>query len=808
MWKDLRFGLRQLRKNAGFTAVALTTLGLCIGANTAIYSVLDAVLLRPLPYPDPDRLVLLVTQSGQAVQEAQNGALFQMLRDGVPGLDAAAYSDTVSTVNFAASGRVALARRQRVSAGFFRVMGVRPRWGKEFTREEDSDSGPALAVISYGFWRRELGGDPGAVGSAILLRGERYRIAGIMPPGFRTQSPVDVWTPLRPSRQGEGAGQNYSVVARLRSGASTAEVEGQLTALSHYVAQIPGFPRPPAAFDVRMIPYQEAGTGTVRRQLWIAWAAVLAVLAIGCANIAGLLLARSGARRREIATRLALGGSRWRIVRQLLAESLVLALGGCAVGVSVGAFTIDWLRSLGAQDLEKWHTIELDGRVMLAMLAITVLTSVLFGLVPAVQISRLDVRAVLMESGRGIAGGGGRRWPGAALVGGEVALSLVLLVGAGLLVRTVNYTSGLPPGFDPRNVIAAEASLEDQRYQTRESVHRLFQAGLERVRRLPGVRSAAVALTLPYERPLNDSFRELDGDSTRHILAEMVYLTPGYFETMRIPVLAGRPIERTDDAGAADVAVVSESFARRYFHSAAGALGHHLEIERAPREIVGVVGDVEQHSSLNDSGTPLSMDPTVYLPVAQMSDVFLADVHHWLSPKWVIRVLGPPGPVERQVRNAMASVDGGVALAHFQTMAEVEARYTGEERYMASLLTALAGLAMLLSAIGVYGTISQTITSRQHELGVRIALGSPVKEMMTEVAVTGMRPAVWGIVIGLVLARFAVRWLEHLLYGVAPGDPVTFLGTALLLLVVTAGATAAAGWRLVRMDPAATLRSD
>ncbi len=807
VWKDIRYGLRQLRRNPAFTITVLATLGLCIGANTAIYSVLDAVLLRPLPYPAPERLVLLVTQSGQETQELHNGALFQIVRDGVPGLDAAAYSDTIAGINFAANGRVAVVRRQRVSAGYFRVLGVEPRWGREFSRPQDSPGEAALAVVSYGFWRRELGGDPAAVGKSILLRGEPHRIVGIMPRLFRTQAPVDVWTPLRPSRQGEGAGQNYRVVARLRPDASWAEVEGQLTALSHFLPQMPGFPRSSAQMDVRMLPYQSALTGSMRRQLWVAWAAVLVVLAIGCANVAGLLLARSGGRRREIATRLALGGSRGRIVRQILAECLVLAVSGCVVGAAVGAFSIDWLRALGAQDLEKWYVIELDGRVLLAMLGIAVVTSVLFGLFPALHISRMDVRAVLMESGRG-APASRRRWPLHALVAGEVALSLVLLVAAGLLLRTLSYTGSLAPGFDPRNVVAAESSLEDQRYQTREAVDHLFATGLQRIRNLPGVASAAVALTLPYERPLNDSFREIDGDTGRHMMAEMVYLTPGYFETMRIPLLAGRDIGVRDRAEAPAVVVVSESFANRYFHGTAAALGRHLEIERAAREIVGVVGDVEQHSSLGERTLPISLDPTIYLPAAQMSDLFLADVHHWLSPRWVIRALGPVSPLERQVRNVMASLDDGVPLAGFRTMAEVEARSTGGQRYLASLLAALAVLALLLAAVGIYGTISLTITRRQHELGVRIALGSPVKQMLADVAAPGLVPALWGIGIGLVLARFMVGFLERLLFGVRPGDPLTFVATSLVLLLVAAGATLAAGIRLARMDAAATLRSD
>ncbi|MDR3698687.1 MAG: ABC transporter permease [Candidatus Sulfopaludibacter sp.] len=807
MWKDIRFGLRQLRKSPAFTAIVLATLGLCIGANTAVYSVLDAVLLRPLPYPEADRLGLIVTQAGQGTQEAQTGALFEMVRDGAPGLDTAAYSGAITAANFAAGGRLAVVRQQRVSAGFFRVLGVAPARGREFTRAEDVPDGPALAVVSHEFWRRELGGNSGAVGKTILLRGEPFQVTGIMPRGFRTETPVDVWTPLRPSRQDEGAGQNYTVISRLRPGVSWAEAGGQLTAVSHFLTQMPGFPRTFPVIEARLAPYQDAMTGGVRGELLITWAAVLTVLAIGCANIAGLLLARSGARRREIATRLALGGSRWRIVRQLLAESLVLALGGCAVGIAVGAFSLDWLRSLGAQDFERWRAIELDARVMLAMLGITALTGVLFGLFPAIRISRLDVRAVLMEAGRSIAGRR-RRWPENALVAGEVALSLVLLVTAGLLVRSLSYTTGLAPGFDPRNVMAAEASLQDRRYQSPESINHLFTASLERIRRLPGVESAAVALTLPYERPMNDSFLALDGESRRHAMAEMVYLTPGYFETMRIPLLLGRTVSARDNAEAGAVAVVSESFARRYFHGAENALGRHLQIDEQAREIVGVVGDVQQHSSLNQAGLPVSMDPTVYLPVAQLSGIFLTGAHRWFSPKWAMRVHGAPGTLETQVQAAVMAVDAGLPLSPIKTIAQFAEQYTGGQRYLASLFAVLAGLAVLLAAIGIYGTISQAITRRRHELGVRIALGAPVRQTLAHLAMPGLRLAALGIGAGLVLARFAVRFLEHLLFGVGPGDPLTFLAMAVLLLLVAAGSSLAAGARILRMDPAETLRSD
>src|ERR1035437_5971708 len=514
LWSDARSALRQLRKSPGFTLIVIGTLALCIGVNTAVFSVLDAVLLRGAPYPEPDRLAVVVTAfrggGSEEFNTSQTGALFETVRDHVSGLDVAAAGGP-GGANFAANDRPEYIQQQRVSAGYFRVLGVAPQTGREFSRQEDVPEGVAVAILSHGFWQRVFHGNAAVLGRSISLRGEAYTVIGIMPPDFRASSPVDVWTPLRPSRTGEGGGSNYEVIARLRPGVSWPQASEQLRSLSQALNADPAFPREMKNFEERIIPLETGATQGVRFELLLTWAAVLMVLLIGCVNIAGLLLARAGARGREIATRMALGGSRGAIVRQLLMESLMLALGGGAVGVGIGAFAIDWLKRLGAKDFELWHPIELDARVLVAMLGIAALTSLLFGLAPALQTTRLDIRSVLMEAGRGGPGGRRRWWPN-ALVAAEVVLSLVLLIGAGLMLRTLSSLDGLDPGFDTRNVISAQASLQDARYQTSAAVNRLYTGSLERIRHIPGVESAAVALTLPYERPLNDGFRILDGD--------------------------------------------------------------------------------------------------------------------------------------------------------------------------------------------------------------------------------------------------------------------------------------------------------
>jgi predicted permease len=808
VWSDTRFALRQLRKSPAFTVVVIGTLALCIGVNTAIFSVLDAVLLRAAPYPEADRLAVVVTASHggstENINTSQTGALFEAVRDHVAGLDVAANGGTRG-VNFAAGDRPEYIQQQRVSAGYFRVLGIAPRIGREFSREEDVPDGPAVAILSHAFWQRAFRGDAAVLGRTISLRGEEYAVVGIMPPDFRAAAPVDVWTPLRPSRRGEGGGSNYEVIARLKPGVSWAQAGGQLRSLSQALNADPGFPREVKNFEERIIPLQTGATRDVRSELLVTWAAVLMVLLIGCVNIAGLLLARAGGRSREIATRLALGGSRTAIVRQLLIESVLLALGGGIVGIGAGGFALDWLKQLGAEKNQLWYTIELDARVLAVMMGIALLTSLLFGLAPALHTSRLDIRGVLNDAGRGIAGGH-RRWTRGALVAGEVALSLVLLVGAGLMVRTLAWLNGLSPGFDTRNVIAADASLQDARYQTAAAVDRLYTQTLERMRRIPGVQSAAVALTLPYERPLNDGFRTVDGDDHDPHGGEFVYSTPTYFETMRIPVLAGRAFRESDTPQRTHVVVVSESFARRYFHG--DALGRHLKLGKEISEIVGICGDVQQHSGLSGDQGPLSVEPTVYLPASQLSDGFVKLIHTWFSPKWVIRTSGPTANLTGQIRAAVAGVDPKLPVAHFRTVDQLLNVHTGGQRYLAALFSILAGLALLLAAIGLYGLISQSMSQRKHELGIRLALGATVRQTIAGVMRPGILLAVAGIGAGLGLSLIAVRFLRSMLWGVRETDPVTFAATAGILLLVAALASLMPALRILRMDPAETLRNE
>jgi predicted permease len=497
-------------------------------------------------------------------------------------------------------------------------------------------------------------------------------------------------------------------------------------------------------------------------------------------------------------------------VRQLLIESLILAIGGCAAGLLIGAFAADWLKSLGASNFEIAKPIQLDARVMAAMFAIAAVTSLVFGLAPAIQLSRLDIRKTLVESGRGIAGVRGRRFRG-AMVAFETALSLVLLVSAGLLVRTLGHFHGLKAGFETRNLLVAESSLLDARYQDRDAITGLYDNALTGIRAIPGVRSAAVTLTLPYERPLNDGYKQLDGFSgpprPRH-MTEMVYVTPGYFETLGVPVIRGRAFRDADRSDAPPVAIVSQSFAVHDFGSVDAALGRHLRINKVDCEIAGVVGDVQQHSGLIVGAGPLSIDPTVYMPMAQTSHKFLYAVHRWFSPKWVVRSNVAPARLAPKIQAAVAAVNQELPVSHFQTMDEVQNVYLQEQRYTAALFSMLAVLALALAAIGLFGLISNSIAQRTHELGVRMALGATARSMV----LSAMRPALLltlaGIGAGALLARAAVRLLGSLLWGVPPDDPATFLVTSGVLLAAAALASFIPCLQILHLDPARTLRAD
>ncbi|PYR46438.1 MAG: hypothetical protein DMF89_22020, partial [Acidobacteria bacterium] len=515
-----------LQKNPGFATVAILILAIAIGANTAVFTLVDHLLLRPLPYAEPDRLATVVrhyargTTSGEGY--AQNGATWFALREGVPGLDWAS-TGVAGGVNLVAGNQVAYAQQHKVSAGLFRVLGVPPALGREFTADEDREGGPAVVVLSHRLWVRMFAGDVQIIGRSITLRGEPFTVVGVMPARFHPLTPADLWTALRPSRQGEGNGQNYLFVARLRPGVRWSDASGQVESIGSALLRDMFKPPPDLRLSMHLVPFRDSLTSSIREPLIVLWASVGLLLLIGCVNIAALLLVRASGRAPEIATRIALGGGRATIVRQLLAESVVLAASGGLAGIGLG-YALAVAISVRLQEIISLPTRP-DLRVLVIATASSLLTSLLFGLFPAYHASRTDVRGMLIESGGRAIAGPASRWPARALVAAEVALGLVLLVGAGLLVRTFAYVTQLRPGFDATHVITGTASLQDARYQTAMKVNDLFARSLEGLQRAPGVERAAVALTLPYERALNFGWR-FDGDAgVREEPISLTYVT-------------------------------------------------------------------------------------------------------------------------------------------------------------------------------------------------------------------------------------------------------------------------------------------
>ena len=816
LYQSIRQAMRTLAKSPAFTITVLATLSLCIGANTAIYTIVDALFFKSLPYPDPSRLVLLSTvfSKGGAfhMDTSQDGFQWELVRDHASLLDSAVYSGAAG-VNLIAAGRVEYVIDQRVSANYFHVLGIEPLIGREFTRQEDVPNSPPLAILSYGLWQRVFHGDRTIVGRTIDLRGSPYTVIGIVRPGFRslpagvgdigTSAPPDVWTPLRPTHSGEGSGDNYGVIARLKPGVTAAQAKSQLNSIMHDYFARKHFPTGMSA-EEQALPLQNGLTYDLRSSVHLMWGAVLLILIIGCVNIAGVLLARSATRSREIATRMALGAGRARVISELFAEALLLAVLGGIVGLGVGYVALEGLIRLNPGEFNIFGPVHLDLRVVAIMLAISLATSILFGLFPAFEAAAVDLRSALAEAGRG-SSASRRQWKRKLLVFAEVALGVVLVVAAGLLVRTFTILVNTNPGFDPNHVITATASLQDARYATAAAGARLFRESLEGIRQIPGVESAAVALTPPYARALNEGVRIVGSGRTG--VTNCTYVTPGMFETLRMHLLRGRLFTDADNANAARVAVVNESFVKRYLPNQPDPVGRPIRIENEIWQIVGVVNDVQVKMGWGGAG-PVDRFAGVYVPVDQFPDGIFAMANVWLSPVWIVRTHGDIPSLPESMRHALQSVDQRLPFSSFPSMSEIRGTSLKQQRYQAALFSTLASLAVLLAALGVYGLIAQSVAQRTREMGIRLALGATPKQVVRAAAVPGITLSLAGIGCGIVLALFATRLLKRLIWGIAGTDPLTFISVAILLILIAAVSSTLPALRLTRLDPAQTLRDE
>ena len=810
LMRNLRYAVRSLWQHPAYAFTMIGTLALCIGANAAIYSVVDVMLFRPLPYPEPDQMGSLIQKVREKdgfewERDAIDGAGWEWMRKNVTSLDLAIRRGVEGVNLVTGTGQAEFVQQRRVSAGYFDVLGMKPLIGRVFTEEEDVSGGPALAVLSQPLWARLFHSDPNIVGKSILLRGEPFTVTGVMPADFETTYPaVDLWAPVHPSTTGEGAGLNYEFLGRVREGYTPEQAQAELAALADRYNESEAKARntysPVISLELR--PLLDWLSLRYRRQVLLLWVAVGVVLLIGCLNLAGVALARGTARRQEIATRLALGSGRAGIMSQLITESGLLGLAGGALGLAVGYGAIELLRPMITEALHPPQPIEMDGRVLAATSAITIFTVVLVGLQPAWAAAKTDLRAAMGSRSTT------RRshWTRRMLVAAEVALAMVLLVSAGLVLRTLWNWQRLVPGFDARNVMTASLSLRDARYQDNDAVLRLYEESLREIRATPGVAAAGIGLSLPYETSLNAGARIVDGPTAmeKAAVTDFVYATPGYFDALRFRLVSGRWLEQADREDAPRVALVNEAYVRQYFHGE-NPIGRHLNLSPELHEVVGVVADVQQHANWGGFGLVGNV-PTVYLPAAQVSG--LGVLHGYLSPHWVVRTQGTVANLPHTMRAAVASVDPQLPFAEFRSMERVQAGAFSTERMETWLLGSLAGLALLLAGIGVYGLITQAVIERTREFGLRMALGASSGSVVMTVTRPAFLLCLAGVIGGVLLSRASSAWIGSLLFGVEPGDPWTIVVVAGVLLGSAAVASLVPSFRITRLNPAETLREE
>jgi len=803
VWMDMRYALRMFRKNPGFTAIVVTTLALGIGVNTAIFSLVDGILLRSLPYEQPERLVRLVNSQRQLGLEAWNlsQAAFVAMRDHTRSLESvAAYS--TSGANLTGDGdpeRVAIAN---VSADFFKVIGLPPVLGRTFRAGEDTPGNNGVCVISYGFWQRRFAGDPGIIGRSLNLNSNTNEVVGVMPAGFSfPRLETEIWIPLalNPTRT---APYFLRVVGRLGQGVSRSEAEAETTSvLWDYARQHPNTSesRIPldkgSALKTIVTPLKEAMVGATQKPLLILLCAVGLVLLIACANVANLLLARATSRVREIAVRFALGATPARVARQLLTESLVLAFIGAAVGVMLAWLGVRMLDRMPTAGIPRIEVVTVDGRVLAFTAGLAVLTGVLFGLMPALRAYRMGMVAAMHEGGRG--GTSGRR-SNSALVAAQFALSFVLLIGAGLLLKSFQRLQSVELGFNPEKLLTMSVSLQTRKYPKEEQALQFYQDLTERLGALPGVRAAGLTASIPFTGDDNTDNFIVEGHEPavgdEGVQAYLSAMTPGNLQAMGIPLLQGRDFLESDKRDSQLVAIIDETLARMYWPDG-DAIGKRVETtgDMEWMTIVGVVGGIK-HGALGEK-----LQPHIYTPLTQSPTVLV---------KLAIRTEGSPSSAIGAVRAAVSGLDPDIPMYSIRPMNEVIGRTLNSQRLMNLLLTSFSVLALLLAAVGIYGTMSLYVGSRKNEFGIRLALGAQPGVLLRLVLREGMLLIAAGIVIGVGGALLLTRAMVSLLFEVSPTDPVVFTGVPLLLILVALAACFIPARRASRVDPLIALRCE
>jgi putative ABC transport system permease protein len=815
--RDLRYAARGLVREPGFTAVAVLTLALAIGANTAIFSVADGLLLRPLPLPRADRLMLLMRRFPQGQTESVSVPKLHFFSARLEGVFArsAAYESLGAGFNLVGDGLPERIRGAHVTADFFPTIGVQPLLGRNFLAEEDRPGGRMVVVLSHRLWVRRFGADPGILGRQLKLSGETYTVVGVMPASFRFPAVAELWTPFAFDPASVNAANYFGMVGRLRDGISPRTADATAKALTPaFDAAFPHQLAPKESFGVQAL--QDTLYGQVRPALLVLLAAVGAVLLIACVNIANLQLARAAARQREIAIRAALGAGWWRIVRQLLTESMLLALAGGAAGLLLGAAAIRPLLAMSPIEIDRLAQVGIDGRVLAFTLAVALVSGLLFGLAPALQPAGRNLHEPLKEGGNRTAGGSRRQWLRKALVVSEVALALVLISAATLLVHSFFGLLMKPAGFDTGNVLTMKLSLPPAKYGNAGAAERFTSQAVERIAALPGVRAAAMTTSLPLEQGPDVPFQVLGRkgggeDGNGNYDADFRAITPDLFKVLRVAVLRGRAFTAADRATAPLVCLINQRAATRWWPKE-DPLGQRIYIgkgfadltDRGPRTIVGIVADTR------DEGLDRDQPPLLYVPLPQLQDSLIALFFKLIPVGVAVRTAADSPALTPAIEKQIWSVDPGQPINDVKTMEDVRTASLGSRRFTTTLLGLMALLALTLAAVGIYGVLSYLVQQRTREIGVRLALGASTAGVLRLVLRQGMGAVLIGIALGLAGTFAATRLLASagLLVDVTARDPLTFLLTPLILTAIAVLASSIPARRASLLDPLIALRQE
>jgi putative ABC transport system permease protein len=800
---DLRYALRVLARNPGFTAIAILTLALGIGANTAIFSVVNAVLLRPLEFRDPARLVIVAEKSSFPVISTsyQNWLDWRDQSHSFESME----GTRGATLTLTGAGEPERLNARMVTAGLFSLLGVNTIAGRTFTADEDRAGGTPVVLLSYGLWQRRFGGTQEILGKPINLDSQPYTVVGVLPPGFQVLQPADVFVPFMPWAKTLPDDRNWHpgiiALARLKPGIAREQARTEMVAITKRLEQ--RYPTYNTGTSADIVGLQEQMVKNVRPALILLLGAVSFVLLIACVNVANLLLARSASRGREVAIRTSMGASRSRIVRQLLTESVLVSLAGGVLGLLMASAALGPLLKISAGSVPAAFSVTLDRSVLMFTVALSVLTGLVFGLVPALRTAKFDLRESLNEGSRGSTAGPGQHRLRAALVATEIALAMLLLVGSGLLLRSFSRLQEVPPGFQADHLLVADIPLSQNAYAKPEQRFEFFDRLVDRSKALPGVRSAAAASFLPVSGGGGIIHFNIYGrpPKTPHefIAAGYRTVTPDYFETLGAPLLQGRLFTPADTDKSPAVVVINATMARTFFPGES-PLGKRMQLGALPdkdvpwMEVVGVVGDLLQ-------GLDLAPAAEMYLPYRQadaLLPVFQMSV--------VLRTAADPLTQTAALRSALAEIDPNQPLVKVRSMEENMSASVAQPRFRTWLIGIFAGLALLLAAIGVYGVMSYTVTQRTSEIGIRITLGAQSTDVFRSIVGEGARIALLGVAVGLIAALALTRLLRTFLYGISASDPATFLAVAVLLTLISVAACYFPARRATRVDPIVALR--